>query len=109
MGSTLMLCALLLVLATAGCVKMAAELPDQYREPFAKSWPIREKQHIQMKDYLDAFPPREREVERVARAIREELVPCSHASEDHLARWDVADLARGAEPGLNWWNRIAGA
>ena len=41
---------------------MAEELPAQYREPFAKSWPIRRKQHLQMKAYLDAFPAREGEM-----------------------------------------------
>jgi dienelactone hydrolase len=34
------------------------EMPEQYREPFAKSYPIREKQHLQMKAYLDGFPAR---------------------------------------------------
>jgi dienelactone hydrolase len=36
----------------------ADELPRQYREPFAKSWPIRKQQHLQMKDYLDKFKKR---------------------------------------------------
>jgi dienelactone hydrolase len=35
---------------------LAQELPDQYREPFAKSFPIRKQQHLQMKAYLDSFP-----------------------------------------------------
>ena len=48
----------LLSCATAG----AEDLPDQYREPFAKSYPIRERQHLQMKAYLDSFPAPAEEV-----------------------------------------------
>jgi dienelactone hydrolase len=61
MSSILVLLAFLLAFAASGCVRVASELPDQYREPFAKSWPIRERQHVQMKAYLDAFAARERE------------------------------------------------
>ena len=43
------------------CIAAGQDLPEQYREPFAKSWPIREKQHLQMKAYLDSFPARKKE------------------------------------------------
>ncbi len=48
------------------CATMADEdLPEQYREPFAESYPIRERQHMQMKEYLDNFPtPSEEPVEK---------------------------------------------
>jgi len=60
MSPTLPLCAVFCVFgASAG--GMAAEFPDQYREPFAKSWPIRQKQHLQMKAYLDSLPAQKRE------------------------------------------------
>lgn len=40
---------------------MGEDLPQQYREPFAKSWPIRKQQHLQMKAYLDSLPARKEE------------------------------------------------
>jgi dienelactone hydrolase len=43
----------------------AENVPEQYREPFAKSWPIREKQHLQMKAYLDGLTRREANIEAV--------------------------------------------
>lgn len=46
------------VLGLSGGPAAGAELPDQFREPFARSWPIRERQHLQMKAYLDGLKPR---------------------------------------------------
>jgi dienelactone hydrolase len=36
-----------------------SSLPDQYREPFAESFPHRERQHVQMKAYLESLPERQ--------------------------------------------------
>src|SRR5262245_61941811 len=41
----------------------ADDPPAQFREPFAKSWPIRERQHLQMKAYLDGLKKREVDAE----------------------------------------------
>lgn len=48
-----------LILSILAPVASAQDLPVQYREKFADSFPIREKQHRQMKAFLDAFPKRE--------------------------------------------------
>ena len=49
---------LALLALPAAALAAAAELPVQFREPFAKSWPIREHQHLQTKAYLDSLKPR---------------------------------------------------
>jgi dienelactone hydrolase len=45
----------------AGGPLLSDDLPQQYREPFAKSWPIRKQQHLQTKAYLDRLVKTERE------------------------------------------------
>jgi dienelactone hydrolase len=50
-----------LCLLSVSATTTAEDLPEQYREPFAESWPIRKEQHLQMKAYLDAFPQRHQE------------------------------------------------
>ena len=37
----------------------ATPLPDQFREPFARSFPIREAQHLQLKAYAESLPPKQ--------------------------------------------------
>ena len=51
---------LLLLLACSGCYaadaaskNAAPQLPEQYREPFSRSFPIREEQQLQVKAYAD--------------------------------------------------------
>jgi len=39
----------------------AQELPGQYREPFAESFPIREQQHLELKAYVDRLIDAEKE------------------------------------------------
>ncbi|HRE81538.1 MAG TPA: acetylxylan esterase [Opitutaceae bacterium] len=34
-------------------------LPDQFREPFARSFPLREAQHLQLKAYAESLPPKQ--------------------------------------------------
>lgn len=51
----------IVIVATWACsalIVTGQELPTQYREPFAKSWPIRKAQFLQMKGYLSALPTR---------------------------------------------------
>ncbi|HEY1107818.1 MAG TPA: hypothetical protein VGE76_04270, partial [Opitutaceae bacterium] len=47
---------LALTLATAATAQNIA-LPEHYREPFAKSFPLREQQHLQIKAYAEKLPP----------------------------------------------------
>ena len=56
------------LIATASCCVAfgADELPRQYREPFAKSWPIRKRQHLQMKGYLDRLKKRNEQPSRTS-------------------------------------------
>ncbi|HEY1109988.1 MAG TPA: dienelactone hydrolase family protein [Opitutaceae bacterium] len=52
--------ALLLSLALTFAAALPAQdsvLPEHYREPFAKSFPIREQQHLQIKAYAEKLPP----------------------------------------------------
>jgi len=43
----------LLLLACAAAVAAEPQLPEQYREPFSRSFPIREEQQMQVKSYAD--------------------------------------------------------
>lgn len=59
-NSPLLRSSLLLLLACSGCYaadaaskNAAPELPEQYREPFSRSFPIREEQQLQVKTYAD--------------------------------------------------------
>ncbi len=59
-NSRLLRSGLLLLLASSSCIaadssskKTALELPEQYREPFSRSFPIREEQQLQVKTYAD--------------------------------------------------------
>lgn len=45
--------AILLLIGTLVSSLSAKDLPEQFREPFAKSFPIRERQHLELNDYLD--------------------------------------------------------
>jgi dienelactone hydrolase len=93
------------------------KLPEQYREPFAKSWPIREKQHLQMKSYLDGLAPRKTDApaasfdldssgipayEHSLAAIRKELyrrkgLPPPHTISDPKPRFEFVARDKFAE------------
>ena len=44
---------LMLVIGLTALAAGAAELPEQYREPFSDSYPIRKQQHEELDTYLD--------------------------------------------------------
>src|SRR5215207_7539293 len=54
-----------LFLIAAACVAslhaQSSSLPEQYREPFVKSFPFREQQHLQIKAYAERLPPAKRQ------------------------------------------------
>ncbi len=58
--------------AIAGSAVRAAEMPEQYREPFAASFPIRQEQHLQIKTYADKLL-----AEQADRALRSVEPDCS--------------------------------
>jgi dienelactone hydrolase len=53
----------LIFIVASGAARMsgqAAALPEHYREPFAHSFPFRERQHRQIKAYAEQLPPLQR-------------------------------------------------